>query len=378
MLDLGARSMTMTRSSLKNILYVDDEENNLKSFKATFRRYYNIFTAQSGKEALDILRNNPIKVVITDQRMPEMTGVQFLEAIIPEFPNTVRMILTGYSDVEAIIKAINTGRVYRYVTKPWEPDELKLIIDGAFKIYELEEHNRQLILDLQNEVIKGQGLLNIFKKYVPENVIKEIMLTDDKASIIGGETRIISLIFSDIRHFTILAAKIDPRECVKFLNKYFQIMGECVKRHHGSINKFIGDGILSVFGAPDSYIDNQNNAVNCAVDMIKALSQLNEEYEQIFGEPITIGIGINTGEVIVGNVGSDDRVEYTVIGDTVNIGSKIENLTRQHSNMILVSQSTYDAVKNNQNLTFVDYGEHDLHGKINNLRLYHLVMDKNK
>lgn len=370
--------MTMSRNSLKNILYVDDEENNLKSFKATFRRNYNIFTARSGKEALEILRNNTIKVVITDQRMPEMTGVQFLEAIIPEFPNTVRMILTGYSDVEAIIKAINTGRVYRYITKPWEADELKLIIDDAFKIYDLEEHNRQLIFDLQNEVIKGEGILNIFKKYVPENVIKEIMLMEDKSSIISGETRIISLIFSDIRHFTVLAAKIDPKECVKFLNKYFKIMGECVKRHHGSINKFIGDGILSVFGAPDSYIDNQGNAVMCAIDMVRALDQLNAEYEAIFGEPVTIGIGINSGEVIVGNVGSDDRIEYTVIGDTVNIGSKIENLTRQHSNMILLSESTYDAVKNNQHLKFIDYGEHDLHGKINHLRLYQLVTDAHK
>ena len=102
-----------------NILYVDDEENNLTSFKATFRKYYNVYTAQSGREGMNILREHDIKVVITDQRMPEMTGVQFLEAIIHEFPFTIRMILTGFSDIESIIKAINTGRVYRYITKPW-------------------------------------------------------------------------------------------------------------------------------------------------------------------------------------------------------------------------------------------------------------------
>ena len=116
-------------------------------------------------------------------------------------------------------------------------------------------------------------------------------------------------------------------------------MCESVKKHHGSVNKFIGDGILSIFGAPDSYLDNQYNAVYCAAEMINLLDTLNETYQPILGEPVTIGIGINTGEVIVGNVGSEDRVEYTVIGHAVNLGSRIESLTRDHPNTILLSQS---------------------------------------
>ncbi|WP_241480557.1 response regulator [Legionella norrlandica] len=97
-----------------NILYVDDEENNLTAFVATFRRHFNVYTATSGREGIEIMRRNNIQIVITDQRMPEMTGVQFLESIIPEYPNTIRMILTGFTDIESIIKAINTVGISLY------------------------------------------------------------------------------------------------------------------------------------------------------------------------------------------------------------------------------------------------------------------------
>src|SRR6185312_5301415 len=104
-----------------SVLYIDDESHNLTAFMAEFRRYYNVFTTTSAREAIGILQKNDIDVIITDQRMPEMTGVQFLEAVISEFPNPVRMILTGFSDIDAITKAINTGSVLRYITKPWDP-----------------------------------------------------------------------------------------------------------------------------------------------------------------------------------------------------------------------------------------------------------------
>ena len=127
-----------------NILYVDDEENNLTSFRAALRRYYNIFTAQNGAEGMEIIKNNDIHVIVTDQRMPGMTGVQFLQRI-PDEPDNVRMILTGFSDIEAIIEAINTGKVYRYITKPWDKDELKITIDNALEAVRLRRDNKHLI-----------------------------------------------------------------------------------------------------------------------------------------------------------------------------------------------------------------------------------------
>ena len=124
-----------------NILYVDDEVNNLNSFRAALRRYYNVFTAESGEEGIEILSKNDIHVVVTDQRMPNMTGVQFLQHI-PGDQDNIRIILTGFSDMESIIEAINTGKVYRYITKPWDKDELKITIDNAVETVMLRRNNK--------------------------------------------------------------------------------------------------------------------------------------------------------------------------------------------------------------------------------------------
>lgn len=131
------------------ILYVDDEIDNLIIFKAAFRRYYEVFTATSAREGMELLKTQDVQVLITDQRMPEITGVEFLESVIPDYPETIRMILTGFSDVEAIIQAINKGRVYQYITKPWDTDELKITIDNALESYRLKSENKQLISDLK-------------------------------------------------------------------------------------------------------------------------------------------------------------------------------------------------------------------------------------
>lgn len=131
------------------ILYVDDEVKNLDSFKIIFRRDYDVLVAKSAQEGLEILKDNEIRLVITDQRMPNMTGVEFLEKIANLYPEITRIILTGYSDMEAIISAINKGRVFRYITKPWNKDELKETIDYALEAYKLRIENKELIEQLQ-------------------------------------------------------------------------------------------------------------------------------------------------------------------------------------------------------------------------------------
>jgi class 3 adenylate cyclase len=329
-----------------HILYVDDEENNLIALKAAFRRHYRVHTATSAREGVDILKNQPVQLIITDQRMPEMTGVQFLEAVQPEYPDTIRMVLTGFSDVDAIIKAINTGRVYRYVTKPWDEVELKMTIDGGLKLFQAHQENKKLENDLQARVREQDRIIELFKKYVPEHVIKETLNADaTDSSLVTGESRIISVLFSGIQNFQTVAAGMAPEKLVAYLNEYFSVMTACVRAHKGSVNKFIGDGMLALFGAPISHIENQENAVECALTMIEQLEGFNESHRDKNGVEISIGVGINTGEVIVGNMGSDDRLEYTAIGDTVNVASRISTLTKGHSNCILVSDSTYQIVR---------------------------------
>ena len=155
-------------SSKYNILYVDDELDNLTGFKAVFRRHYNIFSAQSGEEAIETLRNHPINLIISDQRMPTMTGVELFEKILPDFPDAIRMILTGYSDVQAIVDAINKGKVYHYITKPWKVEELKNIMDRALEAYSLMQKNKRLEqekheLTLNAERLKMENILSQFE-----------------------------------------------------------------------------------------------------------------------------------------------------------------------------------------------------------------------
>ena len=124
------------------------------------------------------------------------------------------------------------------------------------------------------------------------------------------------------------------------------MMTGCVKRHKGMVNKFIGDGIMALFGAPTSYIGNQENAVRCALEMAELMEGFNERHGELLGTKLTIGVGINTGEVVVGNIGSEERVEYTAIGDTVNVAARIESLAKnKDENTILISESTWRIVK---------------------------------
>ncbi len=158
-----------------NLLYVDDELNNLVSFKATFRQHYTIHIAKSAEEGMEILRTTAIQTIITDQRMPEVTGVQFLEQVIPNYPDPIRMILTGFSDIADIIQAINTGQVFRYITKPWDYHELKMTIDNAFQMYLLQQENKQIFVDLKQKVSHQAEVIEVFKPYVPLEVVQKML-----------------------------------------------------------------------------------------------------------------------------------------------------------------------------------------------------------
>lgn len=156
----------MTIDTKIKVLYVDDEENNLLSFKATFRMKYQIFTAISAQDAILILKENPqISVIITDQRMPEMTGVEFLESILDTYPDPVRLLLTGYADINAVIDAVNKGKIFHYLSKPWKEEELSETIDKAHELYldkiSQKEFNQQILrVNDQLEFLLRQKLLS--------------------------------------------------------------------------------------------------------------------------------------------------------------------------------------------------------------------------
>lgn len=148
-----------------SVLYVDDEENNLISFKATFRLKYKIYTALSGMDAMQIVEQHPIDIIITDQRMPQMTGVEFLEEVIKVNPDPMRILLTGYADMSAVVDAVNKGKIFHYLSKPWSEQELDETIQKAYEVFserkKVKESFSQLeITNEQLEFLLRQKLLS--------------------------------------------------------------------------------------------------------------------------------------------------------------------------------------------------------------------------
>ncbi len=158
------KTYTMAEGKI-NILFVDDEESNLVSFKANFRIKYNVFTAISGEAALQLLETQPVDIIITDQRMPGMTGVEFLSKVVEKYPEPMRILLTGFADMNAVIEAVNKGKIYHYLTKPWNEEELDNTIQRAYKEYllqkEIKTANEKLaISNDQLEFLLRQKLLS--------------------------------------------------------------------------------------------------------------------------------------------------------------------------------------------------------------------------
>jgi len=148
-----------------SVLYVDDEENNLISFKATFRLKYTVYTALNGDQALQLVKEKPLDVIITDQRMPQMTGVELLEEIIKINPEPMRILLTGYADMSAVVDAVNKGKIFHYLSKPWSEEELTTTIQRAYEIYAeqkkiTESFNQLEVTNEQLEFLLRQKLLS--------------------------------------------------------------------------------------------------------------------------------------------------------------------------------------------------------------------------
>lgn len=356
-----------------SILYVDDEPQNLISFKATFRRDYTIYTATSGLEGIEIMRNNNVQLIITDQRMPEMTGVQFLEKTLSDYPDAIRMVLTGFSDVEAIIDAINNGQVFRYITKPWDETELRMTIENARQFYSLQQKNKRLVVELHQKVMEQEKTLKLFMRYVPESVVEKA-LNDTPQSIFEGEQKYITVLFCDIRGFTNMSEDLSPRQVVAFLNDYYSIMTEVVKRHNGMVNQFVGDEVFAVFGVPMAHPNNEENAVYCALEMMEKLALLNEKYNDKMKREIQMGIGLNCGEVVAGNLGSEEKISYSVTGDTVNTGKRIESLTKDNPNSILASAAVYEQVADKVEATAWELIE--VKGKKDPIQVYEITGKK--
>jgi class 3 adenylate cyclase len=343
-----------------NILYVDDEEDNLVVFRSAFRRFYKVFTATSGSEGLKVMQNENISIIITDQRMPHMTGIQFLQQL-PEIPENIRMILTGFSDVEAIIEAINTGKVYRYITKPWDKDELKITIDNALEALTLRRSNRKLILELQDanesleqKVEERTAQVNRQKEQI-ETLLLNILPAEtaqelqEKGFATPKHYESVSVLFTDFKNFTSIAEKLSPNHLVEELNRCFVAFDEIIERNNLEKIKTIGDAYMCASGIPVPNSSNPQNAVRAGLEIQAFMQGFNTEKKAQGEDYWELRIGIHTGSVIAGVVGKK-KFAYDIWGDTVNIASRMES--SGETNKVNISGATYELVKDQFTCTY--------------------------
>lgn len=192
--------------------------------------------------------------------------------------------------------------------------------------------------DISKSLIEKDFMRDTFGKIVDPEVRDFLM----KGNVsLGGERLFVTVLFCDIRGFTSMSEKMEPEKVVYLINRYFDAMGACITNHHGVINKYIGDAIMAMYGAPVTNKTHASDALASALDMRKSLVRLNESLAQEGFPALRFGIGIHTGEVLAGNIGASSRMEYTVMGDTVNTASRLESLCKEYNCDLLFSEATF-------------------------------------
>jgi len=186
---------------------------------------------------------------------------------------------------------------------------------------------------------RNRFLTRAFSSYVSPVLVKQLIEDPDRL-VLGGEKRRITILFSDIRSFTTLSETMSPERLVEMLNQYLGVMTDIVMKNHGTLDKYIGDALMAFFNAPLDVQDHATHAANVALEMQHRLTELNILFEEKYGRQLAIGIGLHTGYAVVGNLGAKKRFDYTAIGDTVNLGSRLESATKQYATPILISDDT--------------------------------------
>jgi adenylate cyclase len=200
----------------------------------------------------------------------------------------------------------------------------------------------------QRDVLKG-----VFARYVSDQILNSVLEQGSQPNL-NGERRKITVLFSDIRNFTALSERLSPEDVVSLLNEYFESMVDIIFKYRGMLDKFMGDGMMVIFGAPDDDAYQEEHAVMAGLEMLRTLQQLCDKWRHGKDMSISIGIGINTGIAVVGNIGSQKHMEYTAIGDTVNLAYHIESLTKEAGYSLLVSDYTYVSVRNQFDFTRIE------------------------
>jgi adenylate cyclase len=211
----------------------------------------------------------------------------------------------------------------------------------------------------------------LFGRYVSKDVYEQLLAHPDRAEL-GGKRREMSVLFSDIRGFTTVTEKGNPEELVAQLNEYFSRMVGVVFLHKGTVDKFVGDMVMALCGAPLDDVDHAEHAVAAAIDMVRELGELNRGWAARGMAQLDIGVGINSGDMIAGNIGSSSIMSYTVIGDNVNLGSRLESLNKDYKTRIIISDATRIRLKGNYDIR--PLGDVVVKGKTRPVAIFQIVV----
>lgn len=205
-----------------------------------------------------------------------------------------------------------------------------------------------VILQYVREQTERRRVTSIFGRYVSKGVVDEILSSQEEIQL-GGIRRDVTLVFVDIRGFTTLSEQIEPEEVIQILNEYLDLCTQAVFEFEGTLDKFIGDGVMAIFGAPVSQEDHAQRAIRSALRMKEKAGELAERLEREYGRSVQFGVGINSGPAVIGNIGSEDRLDYTAIGDNVNLAARLESVAKP--GQVLISSHTYEKVRDDFKVT---------------------------
>jgi class 3 adenylate cyclase len=312
------------------ILVVDDNEDNRYTLTRRLDRegYTDVVTASNGREALERLEEQEFDLVLLDIMMPEMDGYSVLENLRASgrLATLPVIVISALDEFDSVVRCIEMG-AEDYLPKPFNATLLKARIAAVL------EKKR-----LRDEVVRQLAVIReVFGKYVPASVAAQIVADQGQLTPTHATA---TILYSDIEAFTSIAETMPPEQVVQMLNEYFPAVIEPVERHGGIVNQFQGDAILVTFNVPVADRQHADRAVCAALEMQQAV-----DGKQFAGVQLKTRVGIATGKVIAGNVGSGERVNYTVHGDAVNLAARLEQLNKEHGTRILVSGETVSLLR---------------------------------
>jgi len=338
-MDEQSQDLPDTGPAQSVILVVDDNELNRDLLtRRLAKKGFVTVEAVDGFKALEWLANNRCDLVLLDIMMPGMSGIEVLEKIRETHDGTELPIImaTAKNTREDIVSALKLG-ANDYVTKPLDFPVVLARVNSQLAMKRANDHVRELVAEVER---RNEFIRSVFGRYLTDDIV-ETLLDSQEGLRLGGQRREITILMADIRGFTKLSSQLEPERVVTLVNNFLSEMTRVIISHGGTIDEFIGDAILALFSAPRAMEDHAEKAVACALDMQQAMRAVNELNHHSGLPELACGIGINTGEVIVGNIGSEQRAKYGVVGHNVNFASRIESYT--NGGQILVSDRTLEA-----------------------------------